>query len=539
MLNSLTAYECFWSPEFLEACCQKIYQNPFWQEKNGEVQPLKNDNASLYFSNFLPALGFFKLHTESGFVPVQIKGNLIRIVNENDICEYISYLFNQSATGIAVLDQMTLAHQKFFGKNILTSLRIKTGIKPLKDTRSTSYRFYRNCVIVVKADEVRTMPYEEVGPGTYVFINKIIDRDFELSELMTEEEFLSDVTCHIGNHFYNWCRNLCRFRKENKWIFDQRAFKTLVSGFGYLLHRAWNEQKLVVFTDRNMVSGISNGRTGKSLVLNEAMEHVANTVVVNAKNLGRMTSDKFLFSEVSRETDYICFDDGTIDFPLESLFSTITGNLQVEAKHANKISIHKKDKPKMALSCNHPILGEGFSFTDRQHLVEVSDFYRYHKEELYQDPIKLHGGYLFDDDWGNRNWREFDMFCVYSLRFYLKHGLVGGKASDDYRLAKLYNETGSKELVQILHRFLEDHKNQTVYRKYSDNMDGESVLVDYVMKNATEKFSEPDVVKAFKATAKYYGYQINRGNPDRKQKRFGDDRVDEYLITHSSEPFAG
>ncbi|MEX0649855.1 MAG: primase-helicase family protein [Candidatus Andersenbacteria bacterium] len=523
----------------MSECQSQMLKHPFWQEKNGNVLPLKNEDVVTYFAKFLPSLGFFKIPGKrgDGFIPVQIKGRFVRRVDENDIREFIVYLMNQDPLGNAVLDQMTLQHQKFFGSNIKTSLRVKSDLKTLKDTRITAYRFFRNCVVEVNGESVRAIDYDKLDSDIFIFIDKILGRDFVLDQLIDEDSFLSDVTCHKGKHFYRWCQNLCRFREDNDWIFNQRSFKSLASGFGYLLHKSWNEQKIVVFTDKDMISGVSNGRTGKSVVLNDALENAVNTVIVNAKSISRFNSDRFLFSEVDHDTEYVCFDDGTADFPLESLFSTITGNLAVERKHANKFTIHKNDKPKMALSCNHPILGEGFSFEDRQHLVEVSDYYRYHKQEEYLDPVKIHGGYLFDEDWGTRNWQEFDTFCIYALRYYLKHGLVGGKASSEYRTTKLHNEIGSAELANALHRLIEENVNSIVYREKIDGFADEVALLDSVRSQLTTDYPDQHIVSSFKKVANHFGYRINEGQGKRIQKRFGSGLVDGYRITHSSNPF--
>ena len=537
--NSINASELFWEPSFMSECQSEMLKHPFWQEKDGNILPLKNEDVATYFANFLPALGFFKIpgKQDNGFVPVQIKGRFVRRIDQNDIREFIVYMMNQQPLGNAVLDQMTLQHQKFFGSNIQTSLRVKSDLKTLKDTRKTAYRFFKNCVVEVQGETVRAINYDQLESDIHIFIDKVLGRDLVLGELMDEDAFLSDVTCHKGIHFYRWCQNLCRFREGNDWIFNPRSFKSLVSGFGYLLHRAWNEQKIVVFTDKDMISGVSNGRTGKSLVLNEALENAVNTVVVNAKSINRVSSDRFLFSEVDHDTEYVCFDDGTVDFPLESLFSTITGSLVIERKHSNKFTIHKNDKPKMALSCNHPILGEGFSFEDRQHLVEVSDFYRYHKQEEYQDPVKIHGGYLFDEEWGIQNWNEFDTFCIYALRYYLKNGLDGGKASSEYRTTKLHNEIGSAELANVLHRFIEENVNSIVYREKVDGMIDEVALLDSVKAQVVAEYSDQHIVSSFKKVAHHFGHRINEGQGKRIQKRFGSRLVDGYQITHSSSPF--
>lgn len=542
--NSLKTIDCFWESDFLSQCQKSLFQVPFWDETgngSGEVKPLKHDNATRYLS-MLSSLGFCQIHDHKSdsFVLVQMKNSMVRRVDENDIREFIVYLFNnsQNPIGISVLDQMTIKYSQFFGRNNLTSLRLKQGMTPLKDTRSTSYRFFRNCIVKISGESISTIEYSSLDDNQYVHIENILGRDFVTPDTyMTEEEFLEDKTRLTGHHFYRWCQNLCRFKDGNDWKYDVQSFKSLVSGFGYLLHRAWNESKIVVFTDKDMVSGVSNGRTGKSVVLNEAMENAVNTVVVNAKNISKMNSDRFLFSEVERDTDYICFDDGTNDFPLERLFSNITGNLQVEKKNANKYTIHRKDKPKMALSCNHPILGDGFSFEDRQHLVEVSDFYRYQKQEHYTDPVKIHGGYLFDEDWGDQNWQEFDEFCIYALRYYLKHGLVGGRASESYRLAKLQNEVGSKELVSVLHRFIEENVDKTIYRNKTEGMNDEPVLLETVQSLVDINLSSNRIVSSFRKVANHFGYRINDGNGSRQQCRVGGEKVDKYHISRSSNPF--
>ena len=60
--------------------------------------------------------------------------------------------------------------------------------------------------------------------------------------------------------------------------------------------------------------------------------------------------------------------------PSISLFSIITGDLTVNAKFGKMSKFGKKEKPKMSISSNHPILGDGASYTDRQHIVPVRWF---------------------------------------------------------------------------------------------------------------------------------------------------------------------
>ena len=221
------APEIFWEPSFMSTCQAKMLKHPFWQEKDGRILPLKNEDVANYFSSFLPSLGFHKItdKRDGSFVPVQIKDNFVRRINENDIREFIVYLMNQDPIGVSVLDQMAIQYPKFFGSNILTSLRIKGQLNTLKDTRTTAYRFFKNCIVEVKADSIKAISYENLEPGIFIFADKILARDYVMGEIISEDEFLQDVTSHKGIHFYRWCQNLCRFRQGNDWIFNQNSFK--------------------------------------------------------------------------------------------------------------------------------------------------------------------------------------------------------------------------------------------------------------------------------------------------------------------------
>ena len=156
---------------------------------------------------------------------------------------------------------------------------------------------------------------------------------------------------------------------------DSKRFRSMLSAYGYLLHQHWNDYKCVIFVDEDMESGKANGRTGKSVVLNDSLSAALNTCVIDAKTIskkGNSSSSKdFAFTFVDQSTQHICFDDACEDFAFDSLFSIITGDLTTNAKFGKMSKFGKKEKPKMSISSNHPIEGDGASYTDRQHIVEV------------------------------------------------------------------------------------------------------------------------------------------------------------------------
>ena len=105
----------------------------------------------------------------------------------------------------------------------------------------------------------------------------------------------------------------------------------------------------------------------------------------------------------------------------------------VSRKEETVFECDGKTKPRFLMSSNQPLIGEDFSYEDRQHIVSVGDFYHFRKRELGKSPDQIHGSWLFDEHWVDDNWQEFDAFCVKALNFYLRNGLVDGGSSDSYR----------------------------------------------------------------------------------------------------------
>ena len=150
---------------------------------------------------------------------------------------------------------------------------------------------------------------------------------------------------------------------------------------------------------------------------------------------------------------------------------------------------------------------------------------------------------MFDDDWGDDNWQEFDSFCAKALHFYLRNGLVGGGSSDTYRLNKLHASVGSPGLTSTLSRFLEEHCDMETYSHAVEGMTEEEEqhsLRNYVeASHPGETFTKNQLSTGLSLVAKHYGYRLNVGLKDRPQKRFGPQKrgVNKYVITSASQPF--
>jgi hypothetical protein len=548
-----SATKFFYDAEYIGACVSRILSNPFWKEENGVVGELDDKSVDTFFSHTLPSCGFHNILMDKGTVAIQVRDNLVREVDIKDIRMFVQYVLSRLPGGPAIIDRMVQKFNKFLDQKIITTLRVLDEYAPLKDRRRSAYRFYQNGAVVIESGskEVKLIEYKDLDG--FVYLSQIIDRDFDPSLLsFNEAELFSDYTDNTGFEFLKWMQNLCKVRnEEGVWVFDSKRFRSMLSSYGYLLHQHWNDYKCVIFVDDDMEQGKANGRTGKSVVLNDSLSSALNTCVIDAKTIskkGNSSSSKdFAYTFVDQSTQYICFDDACEDFAFDSLFSVITGDLTCNAKFGKMSKFSKKDKPKMSISSNHPIIGEGASYSDRQHIVPVGGFYRSHKMDLGKTPDKFHGGWLFDEEWGEQNWAEFDALCVFALQFYLQEGLVGGGYSEKYRLAKLHAATGSAELCSALYRLLQEYdgSGDVFYQKSVDGMSDEDrsrSMTEYLESACPgEEFTPNQLSSSLRLTADYYGYKVNVGHKDNRiQKRFGPGAgkaVNAYQITSTKNPF--
>ena len=542
----------FYSDAFITKCIDELTKTPFWHEDSDGTIMIDKGCAIRYFEVGLPNMGFYLFNHDGIFIPIQIVDGIIREVDHKVVRSFVQLLMSYLPNGKDIIHGMTVCYTSFFDAKILTALPILHGYELLSDSRSCAYRLHLNGAVEIRSNQpVKLIGYDELPDNKLVWASNILPRaiNVDLLAKYNEEEFISDNTDKAGNHFYKWMQNLSKRLNGNKWEYEPHTFQSLVSGFGYLLHRYWGDQKVVCLLDEDPDDDAANGRTGKSMVMNYAMNAALETVIVDGKELAAKKANSsganFKFNAVTPSTQYIGIDDVHHTFDFSSLFNLVTGNITVNKKFGSMFELKGHDKPKIALSTNHTIKGDGFSYDDRQHLVFAGKYYQYHKMVLNKSPDKLHGGWLFDEDWGTTNWEEFDAVCVNALRYYLSNGLVGGGTNPKYLLNKLNNTVGSKELVGSLHRFLEKHEGMTTYQKYMDGMSDDQsdrCLQEFVIEETGEKYPLPKLSSAFKKVADHFDYLINVGYTDnRKQARFGEgvgDAVNAYVITSRSKPFS-
>jgi hypothetical protein len=113
----------------------------------------------------------------------------------------------------------------------------------------------------------------------------------------------------------------------------------------------------------------------------------------------------------------LVFDDIKKNFAFENLFSLITEGITIEYKGQDAIHIPVEKSPKIVITTNYTVKGNGGSFEARKFELELSNYFN-----VNHTPEQKFGKRLFDG-WNEKEWAEFDNYMINCLQYYLKNGI--------------------------------------------------------------------------------------------------------------------
>jgi hypothetical protein len=362
---------------------------------------------------------------------VKVTNNVISEVND-------SYLINLAKDHImrnhhgsssnTVMDSLHSSTVYFNSKNKMMLPFFDKGL--LKDTKDCSYLFFKNGVMEITSDNIQLKKHEELTG--YIWKDSIVDHDFEPVSLESIAE---------RSHFYDFLQQITKVKDE---IESNKRFESLLSIIGYLIHRYKDPTitKAIILMDVSHTG--AQGRTGKTLIC-QAVKKVRNMKILDGKEYDPRRP--FRYSNVEYDTDILVFDDLQKNFDFEQLYSAITTGLSVEKKYKDKIFIPFESSPKLVLTTNYAIAGDGSSYRGRTFEFEISNTFNaeYQPTEMY--------GKRFFDDWNEYEWNDFYNLLAYATQFFLKYGLVQSQPIN-LRLTKLIHQT-SEDFVEFAKEHIE------------------------------------------------------------------------------------
>lgn len=390
----------------------------FWfitYDKNGKE---KITVDALKYKFFLERNGFKKHYPNDTQKPtwVYIQSNKVKITSVEIIKDFVlDYLIKKKEFEVW---NYCAKYQNLFAENFLLMLE-SIVLKMLNDTRKNSFIAFKNGVLDVSKNEVKLIDYIDID--FYIWENHIIDRDF-----VPLDEFENDYKQFVYN-------------------ISNKEPLAIECAIGYLIstYKNRSNNKAIILNDE-VISENPEGGTGKGVFV-QGISQIRKTSIIDGKLFDGKKS--FPYQTVSLDTKILVFDDVVKNFNFEEKFSLVTEGLTLERKNKDAVKLNVHESPKLIISTNYAIRGEGNSHDRRRYELEIAQYYG--KDLTPEDEF---GRQLFDD-WTLEDYQKFDNYIIYCLQLFLKTGLIKQNAKN-IKMRKFIAETAME-----FFDFVKEHDN--------------------------------------------------------------------------------
>lgn len=399
-------------------------QNDFWDihvDKAGNEKVSVNLNR---YKKFLESSGFKKYFPHETQKPtwLKIESNQVEETSVEKIKDFVlEYLSRKAETKVW---NYFAGYQTLFTEAMLLMLDT-INLMILRDTRTKSFIAFKNGILEITKDKINLVEYVDVDG--YIWKSHIIQRDF-----LPKQNNDNDYKTFIYN------------------ISNKKPLP-IETSIGYLLSCYKNKMnnRAIILNDE-VITENPEGGTGKGLFI-QGISQIRRVSILDGKAFDDKKS--FPYQTVSQETQVLVFDDVKKNFDFESKFSLVTEGMTLERKNKDAIKLKVEDSPKVVLSTNYAIKGEGNSHDRRRHELEISQYYSKHKT-----PYDEFNREIFSD-WDITEFQSFDNYMVESLQKYLNYGLVN-QESINIKKRKFIAETSMEFLEWVT-----DEDNFQLYLK--------------------------------------------------------------------------
>ena len=385
--------------------CDKIEEDKeakvFWfidDKKKAKIDHLK-------YKAFLESQGFRKFFPDGSNKStfVKIVSDIVEETSVEKIKDFV--LDNLLSRGEFDVWKLCVNYSTLFSEQYLLMLETISLIM-LRDKKDTSYIAYQNGILTITKDNVDLVDYMDVDG--FVWKSHIIPRDF-VKSANTDNDYKTFIS-NVSNN-------------------DPAALECVI---GYLLNTYKNKMnnKAIILNDE-VISDNPEGGTGKGLIV-QGLKRIRRTSILDGKSFDDNKS--FPYQTVSQDSQILVWDDVKKNFNFEKKFSLVTEGLTIERKNKDAIKLSVENSPKILISTNYVIRGDGNSHDRRRHEIEIAQYYG---KDL--TPFEEFGRQLFDD-WSALEFTSFDNYMVSCIQLYLKLGLVKQTAKN-LKLRKLIAET--------------------------------------------------------------------------------------------------
>ena len=386
----------------------------FWDvDDNGKIhisffrfdRYLKNKGISKYFQDTDSASYEF-ITKDVNFIN-WIDSNRIKDIVKKDLIE----------KGYIDVWDLMASNTRYFSREYLSMLDT-TEVNYKRDTKKESFLYFKNFAVRTTKKNIELLPYKDIKD--LIWKKQVIDRDIDIKG-QSDGIFKTFIWKVSGE--------------------DVERYYTLKSVIGYLLHSYQNDSKpkAIIFNDEMLNDDIPNGGSGKGLI-HKGISQLKNVIVEDGKRFD--PKGQFAYQKVKKDTQVFLMDDVGKNFNFESLFSIVTEGMSVEKKNKDVFQIPFNESPKISITTNYTVKGEGASFNRRVFEVEIANYFndKYTPEDEFK--------HQFFSEWDKNEWQKFDNFMIRCIQYFLINGLVeSNKVNLDLR--KLKNNVGN-EFIEFM-----------------------------------------------------------------------------------------
>lgn len=455
----------------------------FWWEQKDEQRKDENGEPLLKyhlkyneFIDFLANAGFYRLPLKDGFYQfIHYNDNICKPVSGLHMKDYVfdwledRYSKESDYAYKRVLEMMRRGAKSYFIPQVLEGLPYKT-IQFKRDTADEAFFYFKNCFVKVTEKSISTHHYKELQGA--IWGSSIIDKEFTLNgsidytlENGTDKDADEMLKCEwyyflrcVSHNPNNSPVNLSdeAMKLHNREVFQK--YKSMTTALGYLLHgfKTPSMAKAIIAVDhKDGEKGEQNGGTGKSIVGNYALKAMKKVTQISGKEY--KDENQWRFEPVTIDTQILFFNDVRYNFNFESIFELITDDMVINRRNIGYLYIPFSESPKIYLTTNFVLKGEGSSFKRRIHIIEFDDFFNEN-----HSPYDEFGHNLFTD-WDNDQWQRFFNFMLQAVQWYMRDGLIDFPGAN-YETRKLKAECP----IEFIDWMDSDRipRNQRIEKKY-------------------------------------------------------------------------
>jgi hypothetical protein len=386
------------------------------------------------YADFLKQENFIRLQTNDDKIQLlKNTNNVIDFYNhKTDMVSFLENEINESCKD-NVRDKLARDNNGTLGQSY-TLLKPN----PLEYYRDNKERFglpFKNGFFYFDSKDefkIKSKPYNEVKG--FFAPHQIQEREFEYTDEVCNYEILMQRVS-TGVKYFD--------KTNNEQLILVNAFQSMI---GYLAHNFKPiGSPCVVLTDEGADNESRNGRRAKSLVF-EALQRVTKTMF---KGENEFNPDyEFRWNDLDKSYNLFCIDDAPAGFKYQSLYTTITGGINVQKKGLKAEMIEREDSPKFLITTNYLFrCGKNDASTEAR-------FYEYKFKPYYNASFtpKDEFNEMFFEDWDSKEWNKFYSYIFRCVRYYLIHGLQRisyDKTLDNFH-ASFGNDVRLSEMKRII-----------------------------------------------------------------------------------------